>query len=375
MKKKILMLALASTLCISPLSVLANNTTDIKGLENIGYTKNKYDLNMYDYPTAFCAAPDTTIPSIPGTGFPGTGIPTTDFPIPDITIPDITIPDITIPNITIPNIPIPDITIPDITIPNIPIPNPDAPIVTIGESITEKDSYIENSSGLTQLNIATDVGVINVVKSSSENIIINVEKQVTGPTKIDAQQAMDNILVKLQKNGSTFIIKVTTKDGSRDYWEWLRSTYPLMNASINFTVEIPETINSFDIDHNTGSIMLKEISGEMNLNTQTGEIVLENVSLIANSNVTTNTGVIRISGDISNLKGLNVKNGAGSIMLILPKNSQFFLDASTNLGIIRGSFLSTPINTMKSATKQKINNGTIPVKLETGVGDIIVDQL
>lgn len=137
------------------------------------------------------------------------------------------------------------------------------------------------------------------------------------------------------------------------------------------SIRATSVAGGFDGQTGSGHLELEQSSpGSVRAETGSGGLELRNVhgSLQANAG----SGSIKAEGDATG--EWRVRSGSGSVQLHLPKNASFDLNAHTGSGRID---LNHPVTVQGSIGRKevrgKVGNGGVPVQVETGSGNIVID--
>jgi DUF4097 and DUF4098 domain-containing protein YvlB len=137
------------------------------------------------------------------------------------------------------------------------------------------------------------------------------------------------------------------------------------------SIRATNVAGGFDGETGSGHLELEQSGpGSVRAETGSGGLELRNVrgSLQANAG----SGSIRAEGDATG--EWRVRTGSGSVELRLPKSASFDLNARTGSGRID---LNHPVTVSGSIGRKevrgKVGNGGVPVQVETGSGNIVID--
>jgi DUF4097 and DUF4098 domain-containing protein YvlB len=137
------------------------------------------------------------------------------------------------------------------------------------------------------------------------------------------------------------------------------------------TIHATGVAGGFDGETGSGHLTLEQTApGSVRAETGSGGLDLHNVhgSLQAQAG----SGNIKAEGEATG--GWVVHTGSGSVQLRLPQNASFDLDAHTGSGSIN---LSHPVTVQGSIGKKevrgKVGGGGVPVEIQTGSGNILIE--
>ena len=137
------------------------------------------------------------------------------------------------------------------------------------------------------------------------------------------------------------------------------------------SIRATNVAGGFDGETGSGHLELEQSGpGSVRAETGSGGVELRNVqgSLQANAG----SGSIKAEGEATG--EWHVRTGSGSVQLRLPKSASFDLSARTGSGRID---LNHPVTVQGSIGRKevrgKVGNGGVPVQVETGSGNIVID--
>lgn len=232
-----------------------------------------------------------------------------------------------------------------------------------------------DASGLKELKVDVGVGDITILKSSDQNAEIKYKKNIRGNSEY-VKEVAESFQVVTEAVGDKLVVEVRTKDGdSKDLWQWLSSKYKNVNVSVDIDIKIPDNIEIIEVNDGVGDIEIKDLSGKYNVASGVGSVKMKNVFMEDRCVITTGTGDIDLDCDIGEAEGLSVQSGVGSIVIRLPKDAGFDLDAAAGVGAIKGSLIIPNKDAFVGDTlKQKVNGGGFDLEVTSGTGDITIDK-
>ncbi|KAI7243742.1 hypothetical protein KC345_g12164 [Hortaea werneckii] len=151
-----------------------------------------------------------------------------------------------------------------------------------------------------------------------------------------------------------------------DLWDWAQKEYGDSDFSINYEIELPATVNKYEINNKVGSIQLRGLQGTFDILSNVGSIILQDTVFSGKSTVQSNTGSIELG--ISGLNSgsrLKVKSDIGKITADLADSLQCTIEAKSELGHIAGAL---------SGEQQDYNGGGPLISLNTQIGAISVNK-
>lgn len=202
-------------------------------------------------------------------------------------------------------------------------------------------------------------GGIDVTAGEGDTVKVDVVKHGSGASQADADADLNNVQVNITQQGDT--IRVTAQRADQN---------PLINSGASATLRVPagstldlrtsnglittagplagvkaQTSNGLltvrgaqgpiDLNTSNGAIIVDGGQGAVNADTSNGAITISALAAVVNAH--TSNGAIRFSGSLaSGRHTLNSSNG--SIVVTLPAEAAFQVDASTSNGNIHSDF-------------------------------------
>jgi RNA polymerase sigma factor (sigma-70 family) len=241
-------------------------------------------------------------------------------------------------------------------------------------------------------------GSVEVTTSGEGAIDAQVTKEAKATTQEDADEALKGIDVKMEQEGNT--VRITAREP--------RQHEPGVSAGASAVLRVPRG-TTLDLHTSNGGVKLTGAAGNATIETTNGGIHIKDCK--STLELTTTNGPITVTGGAGQVKakstngGINLQatkavitarttNGAvqftgtlgegqhslhtnnGSIVLTLPANAQFRVEAGTSNGRVGSDFTITS-TTGKSKTHVKGavgENPTTTIKLQTQNGSIILKQ-
>jgi RNA polymerase sigma factor (sigma-70 family) len=254
------------------------------------------------------------------------------------------------------------------------------------------------TGGAPQVKVEVVNGSVTLTASDQKDVHIRVTKQAQAPTDEEAMQALNKLDVQINQEGDR--IRVTAKQKERQTRNANASAAVEIQVPLAAVLDLQTTNGSITTTGGTGiaqlrsvngSIQAKETKGPLQASTTNGKITVSGVT--GKLDATTTNGTIVIQGDQAFVKAQTV-NGSidwkgslaaginsfqstnGSIKLMLPKSSQFKIDAQSSLGSVSTDF---PLTKQKKSGRKVLqgNVGDKPafdLHLKTSNGSISVKQ-
>jgi len=220
--------------------------------------------------------------------------------------------------------------------------------------------------------IHNPAGTLRIHSSNTNTVDVMATKYVNGMTTSKEEEAIDYV-----QEGNT--LRVTTKGWFSNNYMW--SLFGgLRNVNLDITVpqhcdlqvngdagtiQIEGTSGQLQVGTSAGTIHVERatMEGQSRLNTNAGTIHAEQMVLKGQTSFHTNAGTIYFAGALDPLGYYHFDTNMGTVDAILPANSSFSLDATTDLGTINNQFGGSTIGPAPHAHLElKTNLGTITVR-------------
>jgi hypothetical protein len=210
-------------------------------------------------------------------------------------------------------------------------------------------------SGSTQpmLIVNNDVGSVHVQPGSSNNVHVAITKSGGDPSDIQVNYSQSG-------NTVTVTIKRTNENSTT-------------KADANITA--PTKCN-LQLQNGTGDITVTGITGKMLLTNGTGAINATQVTLTSNSQLQTGTGSVDFNGSIGS-GNYQFQSNTGSVTVSLPSNTNFHVNANTDVGNISSDFSGVIVQQNiagASASGNVGNASSATITLTTNTGSIVLQS-
>lgn len=268
-----------------------------------------------------------------------------------------------------------------------------------------------NVSSSDKLNINNAFGSVEVTTWDRNEIKVDVDIEVSANTEALAQRIIDRISVTEGKSGNEISFKTSMKDNNSNNSRDEKST-----MHINYIISMPAS-NPLTVKNEFGSTTIPDFKGEVDLTSKFGSLTTGNLASIKSisvefgkanlTNITSSpvtikfskavisklSGAIKMNLEFCNSVHLNLDNNLTSLDLktsystvnLKPLGS---LQASYNISTSFGSFKNTSdvkFTSDEDAGRDrgpkfdyeysgKSGNGSIPVRVKSSFGKIIVGE-
>lgn len=233
-------------------------------------------------------------------------------------------------------------------------------------SISKELTASQEIGSSTVLSVNNPVGEVEVTSTTGDQITVSatILAHNNNARKSDREKILNDAEISIDVSGKTVEVSTHSKSNpKKDLWTWAQDKYGDSNFSINYRIEIPTSINKYQITNNVGHIFLRNLEGNYLITSNVGAIDIEGANFTGKSSVESNTGSIRM--DIAGMKSdssLKAKTNVGSLSAVLADGMKCSLVAKSELGQIIGV----------EGGKQDINGGGPLVSLSSDIGAITV---
>ena len=180
------------------------------------------------------------------------------------------------------------------------------------------------------------------------------------------QNVLEQAVITVSYKGGKMDITVRSKkDAKLDLWTWAEKEYGNSKFTINYKVELPSAVTSFELSTGVGEIHLSNLNGTYTVNNNAGTITIEEGHVRGKSTVKSEAGSILL-GINEMVKGSSLKatTDVGNLTAKLPSSLAYKLKTETDLGKVTGAVKG----------KSDINGGGPLITLTTSVGIITVNN-
>ena len=237
----------------------------------------------------------------------------------------------------------------------------------------EKVGQIFSAGAAPEVVVETFNGAIDVVAGAGDQVAVEVTKRASGPSDSNARDALSTIEVTLTQDGNTVRVTARRTPGM-----------PRGNAAADVKVTLPAGA-SLQLNTGNGSLTARGVTGRAAMRTGNGDITVRDGqgSLRADTGngsihlqatdasvwAKSGNGSIRFDGSLSE-GDQTFDAGNGSIVIVLPADASFRVDATTGNGRATSDF---PVQGQTSSRSVRGAVGANPVasiQASTGNGSI-----
>lgn len=218
----------------------------------------------------------------------------------------------------------------------------------------------------TKLRLDHSVGSIKVSAYNGEEIRINTTVWFGKSTKPESRQRiLDQAEVSvIEKGDQITIVTHPAGEQNKSLWAWAQKKYGFSDFMIDYVIEVPSNIESYEIRNDVGVVELVDLKGSYELSSEVGSIRMDNAVITGKSSIRTSTGSVEMHiAEMGKESQLNVKTEVGNIKATLDDSVQCTLVTKTEVGKITGAAKGT----------SEINGGGGELLLESQIGMITLE--
>ncbi|GAA0133311.1 hypothetical protein YSY43_01510 [Paenibacillus sp. YSY-4.3] len=235
------------------------------------------------------------------------------------------------------------------------------------EAGLSRDISVSHQMGkATKLSVDHTVGNIKVSTYDGDKIRVHAVVWFGKSTKQESRQRiLDQAEVAVTEKGDQLRITVHPQDDpNSSLWKWAQKKYGFSDFMIDYEIEVPLAMESYDIRNDVGIVELHDLKGSYSIRSEVGQIKMDNVRITGQSSIITSTGSVDVRiAELSGEGKLNVKTEIGNINAALDDAVQCTLVIKNEVGKITGAAEGT----------SQVNGGGGEILLQTQVGRITVE--
>lgn len=241
-------------------------------------------------------------------------------------------------------------------------------IATAASAGTYEKSFDVKSGG--ELDINTDVGSIQITTHSEPTILLSF--------KSEGLDEDDFTLDHKVSNGDLTIIGEMRK--GRSWYNNVRAEFKLtipVKYSTNVktsggSISLKDLVGDIDLNTSGGSLYVEQVTGDVELHTSGGSITTE--SIYGEIDAHTSGGSISLTMDKQPTEDAKFTTSGGSITAYLVSGINLDINASSSGGRVKSEF-NVNGRVKRSAMRGEINSGGPDLKLHTSGGSISIKEL
>jgi hypothetical protein len=181
-----------------------------------------------------------------------------------------------------------------------------------------------------------------------------------------AAEILDEAEVSVKIRGDELKVSTHAKENpKKSLWTWAQKEYGTSDFSINYVIELPSSIDRYEIKNNVGKIELRGLEGDFSIVSDVGSITLTDVEITGKSSVKSDTGSIKLDiREMDSGSSLKASSNIGAVSASLAPDLKCTVEAKSDLGTISGT----------GKGKQDFNGGGPLLSLSTDIGSISVQN-
>ena len=239
------------------------------------------------------------------------------------------------------------------------------------ENIDEEKT--ENIDVIKNINVSAPIARVNIISEDREDISIHYYGEIPPSlnTSLDTKKLRDKLDIQISISNRPKI----NNNNLKLYLDILVPNSYNENLKVNADLGDIRLENlelyQLNIQADLGNVKMDNIkANKMDIDCDLGNIIGNNIR--GNANVNADLGNIELDYADFDYDLIAVSN-LGSISITLPKNSNFNLDAKSDLGTVKTDFHVTTNEVSKTRLKGTIGNGGKDMKLNVDLGSIKVN--
>ena len=217
-----------------------------------------------------------------------------------------------------------------------------------------------------ELRVDVSVGSVEIQVGQGNTIAVNAEIRGYGSTQAQAQEALDQVRFDVTQSGSRVEVTGNWPSGVR---------WPGRSPEMDVRITVPERA-ALSVKMDVGSVTLAGTQGDVDVKVNVGKVDVRDVMVPDSLSLQTDVADIYFEGALSQGARYDFSSDVGAVRLVLPADSRFAIDASSNVGSVRVDFdvVGTSSGDLVGKTVQGVVNGgaDTPVTIRSDVGAITV---
>lgn len=225
-------------------------------------------------------------------------------------------------------------------------------------SCTRNEDLAAPLSGITSLDVSTNVGKIELTTGDVTEIQIAAEIKVKAGSEEKAQELAEEVRIEAEPSGRTLVVKAVKPSG-----------FGRNQLEVNFTITAPAALAIRAVT-NVGDIRVVDFTGRVEARSDVGRI--DCTGLRGDVDLHTNVGDVRAeyASDAPAAISVNASANVGDVELAGPKDISAKIAAETNVGDISSDRPLTIRGSLQKSIRASLGNGDGRINLGTNVGSI-----
>ncbi len=202
-------------------------------------------------------------------------------------------------------------------------------ISVLGEDVEfEVDDEIERSSeditleDLTAVraDIYDTVGSVSVEYSEDSSVTVAVKYKVTGDREKELEEILELVKVDVIVEADVLKVDVINKITGENMWDYIEDEYGGLdkpNLDVDLEIELPTTVQEFDIKCDVGNIDIDSLTGKFDINNNVGNVKASNINFTGDSSIAVDVGDIscKLSKDLLEKTEVSLTVNVGGIRI------------------------------------------------------------
>jgi hypothetical protein len=234
------------------------------------------------------------------------------------------------------------------------------------KGVSKEFTVTDEVNDVAKLKIDHTVGNIELKSTLGDQIIVDVAIYASNSAthKKKVEKILDQAEVSVNVSGDQIQIYAYSKDNPKQtLWDWAKSKYGFSEFVIDYVVQVPESIETYDISNDVGNVSLQNLKGTFLVHNDVGLITIGDAHITGKSSLDTEMGSLELGiAQMDKDSSLAATTDVGKINVTLAESLECNVTAQSDLGSISGVSKGT----------STINGGGPEVSLSSSVGSITV---
>ncbi|WP_438347842.1 hypothetical protein ACP8HI_19555 [Paenibacillus sp. FA6] len=236
------------------------------------------------------------------------------------------------------------------------------------DGIHKEISLTQEIGSASDLLLENEVGSIEVTATTDDQMTVSATFSFPNKPSRESkyQEIIDNTEISVVTRGDQLEITTHPKGNEKtDMWKWVKKEYGFSQFSIDYKVELPDSVNRYKIQSDVGRIKLHNLQGIYDIRSDVGTIYIEGAQIQGESKITSDVGSLQLGiNQMDSESTLIAKTDVGSIKAILAETLQYSLKVSSDVGRVVGA----------PKGESDMNGGGPLITLTSDVGSITVES-
>jgi hypothetical protein len=242
-------------------------------------------------------------------------------------------------------------------------------IETLGTGAEVTDQFTRSASVTEPVNLVVEVpvGNITVEAAAGSKVALQATKRAWGWNHSQAERILDAITVDFEQSGNQVRISARGLTGVEDVPR---------SPQVDITISVPDE-TAVKLASNVGRILVAGTRADVDIKADVGEVTLRDVAPSRSLQVATRVAAIELGGRLADRATYRLASDIGRIVLNLPPDSSFSIDARSDIGSASVEFPVVEHNSGQGFVGEEVRgdvgaNPTTQLYLRSRVGSISV---